>query len=135
VERGEEVHPGEASSVTLLGRQDIGNKMVPVEEPLLAKNCHDGRVRGPIILSLERFWDRVTRDRRGRGTRLHPLGQGSSRREGHQLRRVRALGRSLRGYGGKKARSDGATHFQHHYVLSVLNLAAKIVASLCCCDC
>jgi hypothetical protein len=85
--------------------------MIPVEEPLLVKNGHDGRVRGPIILSLERFRDGVTSDKRGRGTRLYLLGRGSSRGgEGHRLRRVRMLGRSLRGlslrgHGGKKARS------------------------------
>jgi hypothetical protein len=106
VERGKEIHPSEMSSITLLGRQDVGNEVVPVEEPLLAKNSHDGRVRGPIILSLGGFQDRVAGDRRGRGTRLYPLGQGSSRGgEGHRLRRVRMLGRSLRGHGGKKARS------------------------------
>jgi hypothetical protein len=84
VEWGKEVHLGEVSSITLLGQQDIGNEVVPIEEPLFAKNCHDGRVRGPIILSLGRFWDRVTSDRRGKDTRLHLLEQGSSRREeGH----------------------------------------------------
>ena len=84
VERGEEVHPSEASSVTLLGQQDVGNEMVPVEEPALAKDSHDGRVRRPIILSLGRFQDRVASDRKGRGTRLCPLGWGSNRRgKGH----------------------------------------------------
>jgi hypothetical protein len=111
VERGEEVHPSEASSVALLGQQDIGNEMVPVEEPTLAKDSHNGRVRRPIILSLGRFWDRVASDRKGRGTRLCLLGRGSNRRgKGCQFRRARMLGRSLRGlslrgHGGKKARS------------------------------
>jgi hypothetical protein len=111
VEWGKKVHPSEVSSVTLLGRQDVGNEMIPIEEPPLAKNGHNGRVGGPIILSLERVWDGDTSDRGGKGTRLCPLGWGSSRRgEGCRLCRVRALGRSLRGlslrgHGGKKARS------------------------------
>jgi hypothetical protein len=113
VEWGKEIHPSKSSSIALLGRQDVGNEMIPVEEPLLAENSQDGRVRGSIILNLERFRDGVSSDRRGRGTRLRPLGRGSSRRgEGRRLRRARALGRSLRGlslrgHGGKKARSDG----------------------------
>jgi hypothetical protein len=58
--------------------------MILVEELPLAKNGHDGRVGGPIILNLGRLQDGVTGDRRGRGIRLHPLRWGSSRRgEGH----------------------------------------------------
>jgi hypothetical protein len=92
--------------------------MIPVEKPLLAKNGQDGRVRGPIILSLERFRDGVASDRRGRGTRLHPLRWGSSRGgEGCRLCRARTLGRSLRGlslrgHGGNKARSCHMKCFQ-----------------------
>jgi hypothetical protein len=96
VKRGKEIHLSEMSSVALLSQKDIGNKMVSVEEPLFVKNSQNGRVRGPIILDLGRFKDRIASDKRGRGIRLHPLGQGSSRRgEGHQLHRARTLGRSL----------------------------------------
>jgi hypothetical protein len=52
--------------------------MVPIGELPFVENGHDNRVRRPIILNLERFWDRVAGDRRG--TRLYLLGQGSSRR-------------------------------------------------------
>jgi hypothetical protein len=38
MERGGEVHPSEASVFVLLGREDVHNEMVPVEEPPRLKN-------------------------------------------------------------------------------------------------
>ena len=41
VKYGVEFNPGDISVVILLGRQDFGNKVVPVEEPLIAKDVKD----------------------------------------------------------------------------------------------
>ena len=37
VKTGDKVNPDEVASVILLRGQDIGNKVVPVEEPLITK--------------------------------------------------------------------------------------------------
>jgi hypothetical protein len=41
VERGTEVDPGEVSAVILLGREDVGGEVVPVEEPPSTKSVQD----------------------------------------------------------------------------------------------
>ena len=41
VENGVEVDPGDVPQVVLLGGQNLGDKMVPIEEPLSAKNVEN----------------------------------------------------------------------------------------------
>jgi len=55
VKGGLKVHPSRTSVVTLLGKQDICNKVVPIEEPLGVEdveNIKHGRLIGAIQSSI-----------------------------------------------------------------------------------
>jgi hypothetical protein len=100
MERGREIHPGEASIAVLLGGQDICNEMVPVEEPPRLKNVLNIEY-GELVIGVN-GWSNLLlpqRGRRGRGCRLSPL-----RGRGRGRVRVRKSTWS-RHDGGKKARS------------------------------
>jgi len=81
-----------------LSRQDVGDEVVPVEEPLLPENIQDFEHRGAIFLNPFRGRADGTRGRRGRRSQFHLLVRKGEDRGGKLLRRHRDDG-------GKKARS------------------------------
>jgi len=54
VEGGLEVNPEDPVLFVLLGGQDVGNKMVPVEEPPMPEDVQDIEDRGAILLNPRR---------------------------------------------------------------------------------
>ena len=46
---GVEVDPGNISVVVLLHRQNLGNKMIPIEEPLAAEDIQNLKDRRPVM--------------------------------------------------------------------------------------
>jgi len=87
VKGGLKVHPGITSLPTLLGREDIGNEMVPVEEPTGPKDVENIEDRKLVIvrdnrLSMHRNGrvdggrQGTRRSRRRRGSLFHPFGRG-----------------------------------------------------------
>jgi ribosomal protein L21E len=58
----------------LLGRQDVGDEMIPIEEPLMMENVKNVKYRGGVGLLISRRGRAVgTRVRRGRGGQLQLL--------------------------------------------------------------
>jgi hypothetical protein len=49
VKGGKEIDPSEMASVVMLSGQDVGNKVIPVEEPPLSENFQHVRCGGPSI--------------------------------------------------------------------------------------
>ena len=83
---GLKVHPGIMTFYALLGREDIGNEVVPVEEPTGpkdVKNIKDGKLAVIRDNWLCMHWNRrddsghqgMRRSRRRRGSLFRPFGQ------------------------------------------------------------
>jgi len=102
VECGLEVDPHKVSTLIFLNRQDVSNKVVPVEEPSLPEDIQDFKHGGAVLLNP--FQGRVdgTGGRRGRRCQFHLLiGKGEDRGG--------KLSRRHRDDGSKKARSCSQT--------------------------
>src|SRR6267142_1370054 len=100
VKGGLKVHPGIMALIAFLSGEDVGNEMVPVEEPMGPKdieNIEKGKltvVRDNWLCMHQNGRDDgghrgTRRSRRGRGSLFHPFGQGRgkgrvSKRRRHQ---------------------------------------------------
>ena len=74
VELGLKVNPKEFAVVVLLGREDVRDEMIPVEEPSTPENVQDVKDRGDVGLLDPRGGRAVgVEDRRGRGSQLQLL--------------------------------------------------------------
>jgi len=72
VKGGLKVHPGITALIAFLSREDVGNEMVPVEEPTGAKdieNIEDGKLVGVRDTWLCLHWNRRDDGRRRRTRR------------------------------------------------------------------
>jgi len=84
VERGLEINPNKTSLITLLGREDVCNKVVSIEEPPRAEDVENIEHRGLESTIWSSNWLGARRGgvrgrNRSRGRRvslLHPFGQG-----------------------------------------------------------
>jgi len=88
VKGGLEVNPGEMSAPVFLGRQNIGNEVVPVEEPLSPEDVQDVEDGWAILWNLVRAWGLSCRvggrghgSRGGKGVLILPILQGEQQGE------------------------------------------------------
>ena len=90
MKRGQKVYPSVSSVFSFLGREDVHNQVIPIEEPTRAKDVENvkNRVLVPISWSHggrgQHRWGRGSR--RGRGSLLSPL-RGQGRGQGKTTRR------------------------------------------------
>jgi hypothetical protein len=105
VERGLKINPDEPSCLAFLSREDVHNKMVPIEEPLGAEdieNIEQQEFRIDILSSTGRGHRgglrRLVGNRGGKGSHLCPL-RGWGRGEGRVTSRRKHMDD-----GGKRSR-------------------------------
>jgi len=94
VKGGLKVHPGITALIALLSREDVGNKMVPVEEPMSPEDIEN--IENGKLTIVRDDWLSMHRNRRDNSGRQRT--RGSRRRSGslfHPLGWGRGKGRAL----------------------------------------
>jgi hypothetical protein len=101
VELGLKINPKELATVVLLGREDVRDEVIPIEEPPTPENVQDVKNRGDIGL---------LDPRRGRA-----VGVEDRRRRGSQLQLL--VGKREDGRGELASSSDRGSHHQKEMVV------------------
>jgi len=98
VKGGLKVHPGITALIAFLSGEDVGNEMVPVEEPTGPKDIKNVKNGELTVIRDNRLcvhWNRrdaggrrrMRRSRRRRGSLFHPFGQGRGKGRASERRR------------------------------------------------